>query len=70
MLGFDVRGAAVRYPVPLTALSAVVAIGVVGLGLSLVTLVALSRVIAVVAATAAFWFTRSPRPASPGWRPG
>ncbi|MEU4449112.1 MHYT domain-containing protein [Actinosynnema sp. NPDC050801] len=99
MLGFDVPGTAVKYSVPLTALSAVVAIGVVGLGLSLVTLVrftkmrllvagalaglgvagmhylgmsalrfrgeisydgalvALSCLIAVVAATAAFWFT-------------
>ncbi|MFJ6677108.1 MHYT domain-containing protein [Actinosynnema sp. NPDC091369] len=99
MLGFDVPGAAVKYSAPLTALSAVVAIGVVGVGLSLVTLVrftrmrlllagllaglgvagmhylgmsairfrgelgydpalvALSCVIAVVAATAAFWFT-------------
>ena len=99
MLGFDVPGAAVKYSVPLTALSAVVAIGVVGVGLSLVTLVrftrtrlllagllaglgvagmhylgmsairfrgeisydptlvALSCLIAVVAATAAFWFT-------------
>ncbi|MFD1151440.1 MHYT domain-containing protein [Saccharothrix hoggarensis] len=99
MLGFDVPGAAIKYSAPLTALSAVVAIGVVGLGLSLVTLVRFTRtrllvagalaglgvagmhylgmsairfkgelsydttlvvlscVIAVVAATAAFWFT-------------
>ncbi|MEV8439927.1 MHYT domain-containing protein [Actinosynnema sp. NPDC051121] len=99
MLGFDVPGAAIKYSVPLTALSAVVAIVVVGIGLSLVTLirftkvrlllagvlaglgvagmhylgmsairfrggisyepalVALSFLIAVVAATAAFWFT-------------
>lgn len=99
MLGFDVPDATVRYSAPLTALSAVVAIGVVGLGLSLVTLLRFTRVrlllagllaglgvagmhylgmsairfqgaisydpalvvascaIAVVAATAAFWFT-------------
>ncbi|MFI9008328.1 MHYT domain-containing protein [Actinosynnema sp. NPDC053489] len=99
MLGFDVPDASVKYSVPPTALSAVVAIGVVGAGLSVVTLlrftrmrlliagalaglgvagmhylgmsalrfrgevsydpalVALSCVIAVVAATAAFWFT-------------
>ncbi|MER5264771.1 MHYT domain-containing protein [Actinosynnema sp. NPDC002837] len=106
MLGFDVPGAAIKYSVPLTALSAVVAIGVVGAGLSLVTLVrftrmrllvagalaglgvagmhylgmsairfrgeisydrplvALSFLIAVVAATAAFWFTLVVRTAS------
>jgi NO-binding membrane sensor protein with MHYT domain len=99
MLGFDVPGVVVKYSVPLTALSAAVAIAVVGAGLSLVTLVrftrmrlliagllaglgvagmhylgmsairfrggisyapalvALSVLIAVVAATAAFWFT-------------
>lgn len=99
MLGFEVPGTPVKYSAPVTALSAVVAIGVVGVGLSLVTLirftrmrllvagalaglgvagmhylgmsairfkgeisydttmVVLSCVIAVVAATAAFWFT-------------
>ncbi|WP_306746460.1 MHYT domain-containing protein [Saccharothrix yanglingensis] len=99
MLGFDVPGATVKYSAPLTALSAVVAVAVVGLGLSLVTLVRFTRMrlllagalaglgvagmhylgmsairfkgeigydpalvaascaIAVVAATAAFWFT-------------
>lgn len=99
MLGFDVPDATIKYSVPVTALSAVVAIVVVGIGLSLVTLirftrmrlllagalaglgvagmhylgmsairfkgevsydpalVALSFLIAVVAATAAFWFT-------------
>lgn len=99
MYGFAVDGSPVRYSVGLTVLSAVVSIGVVGLGLSLVTLrrstgprllcagaltgigvafmhylgmaavrfqgdivydpllVALSLVVAVVAATAALWFT-------------
>jgi NO-binding membrane sensor protein with MHYT domain len=99
MLGFEITGATIKYSAPVTALSAVVAIVVVGIGLSLVTLirftkmrlliagalaglgvagmhymgmsairfrgeisydrtmVVLSCVIAVVAATAAFWFT-------------
>lgn len=99
MLGFDVPGTTIKYSAPLTALSALVAVVVVGIGLSLVTLVrfstarlvvagvlaglgvagmhylgmsairfkggifydealvALSVVIAIVAATAAFWFT-------------
>ncbi|GGP86691.1 MHYT domain-containing protein [Saccharothrix coeruleofusca] len=99
MLGFAVPGATIKFDVLVTALSAVVAIGVVGLGLSLVTLlrfsglrlvaagvlagvgvagmhylgmsaislkgeisydpalVGASVAIAVVAATAAFWFT-------------
>ncbi|GAA1290289.1 MHYT domain-containing protein [Saccharothrix xinjiangensis] len=99
MLGFEIPDATIKYSAPLTALSAVVAIGVVGAGLSLVTLarftkprlllaggltglgvagmhylgmsairfkgeisydpalVAASGAIAVVAATAAFWFT-------------
>ncbi|MEU6154311.1 MHYT domain-containing protein [Actinosynnema sp. NPDC047251] len=99
MLGFDIPGATIKYSAPLTALSAVVAVVVVGVGLSLVTLVkftkmrliiagvlagvgvagmhylgmsairfkgeinyepslvALSVVIAIAAATAAFWFT-------------
>jgi len=99
MLGFDVASGVVKYSAPLTALSALVAVGVVGIGLSMVTLVrvtmvrlvgagvlsglgvagmhymgmsairfqgelsyntplvVLSCVIAVVAATAAFWFT-------------
>ncbi|PSL53526.1 NO-binding membrane sensor protein with MHYT domain [Saccharothrix carnea] len=53
MLGFDIPGAAVKYSVPLTALSAVVAIGVVGLGLSLVTLVRFTRMRLLVAGTLA-----------------
>jgi NO-binding membrane sensor protein with MHYT domain len=99
MYGFAVNGSPVRYSVWLTVVSAAVSVGVVGLGLSLVTLrrvstprllcagaltgigvafmhylgmaavrfqgdigydpllVALSLVIAVVAATAALWFT-------------
>ncbi|MFC6088841.1 MHYT domain-containing protein [Saccharothrix lopnurensis] len=99
MLGFEIPGTAVKYSAPLTALSAVVAVVVVGGGLSLVTLFRFTRmrlllagvlaglgvagmhylgmsairfkgeiayepslvvascVIAVVAATAAFWFT-------------
>ncbi|QFZ24683.1 signal protein [Saccharothrix syringae] len=103
MLGFDVPGANVRYSAPLTALSAVVAIVVVGLGLSLVALfrftrprlllagvltglgvagmhylgmsavrfrgtishdpalVAASCLVAIVAATAALWFTLAVR---------
>jgi NO-binding membrane sensor protein with MHYT domain len=98
MLGFSVHGASIRYDVPLTLASAIVAIVVVWIGLSLVvrwrreifalpiggaitglgvagmhymgmfamksnavmhyntTTVALSVLIAVVAATAAFWF--------------
>ena len=42
-----------KYSVPLTALSAVVAIGVVGLGLSLVTLVRFTRTRLLVAGTSA-----------------
>ncbi len=99
MLGFDVTAGTVKYSAPLTALSALIAVGVVGAGLSIVTLlrvtpvrlvgagllsglgvagmhymgmsairfqgelsydmalVGLSVLIAVVAATAAFWFT-------------
>jgi NO-binding membrane sensor protein with MHYT domain len=99
MLGFDVTSGVVKYSAPLTALSALIAVGAVGVGLSMVTLVrvtgvrlvgagvlsglgvagmhymgmsairfqgelsydtalvALSCAIAVVAATAAFWFT-------------
>jgi NO-binding membrane sensor protein with MHYT domain len=99
MLGFDVTSGVVKYSAPLTALSALIAVGAVGLGLSMVTLlrvtmarlvgagvlsglgvagmhymgmsairfqgeltyntllVVVSCVIAVVAATAAFWFT-------------
>jgi NO-binding membrane sensor protein with MHYT domain len=99
MLGFDVTTGVVKYSAPLTALSALIAVGAVGVGLSMVTLwrvtgtrlvgagvlsglgvagmhymgmsairfqgelsydqvlVALSCLIAVVAATAAFWFT-------------
>ncbi|MFE7800115.1 MHYT domain-containing protein [Nocardia sp. NPDC057440] len=99
MLGFSIRGTEIRYDVPLTLLSAVTAMAVVGIGLVIVirpqptvlglltggsftgigvgamhytgmyamksdaniaydsTLVALSMVIAVVAATVALWFT-------------
>ncbi|MGW1737581.1 MHYT domain-containing protein [Nocardia sp. NPDC001965] len=99
MLGFSIDGAQIRFDVPLTLLSAAIAIGVVGIGLSLVTApgsgvpalltggaitglgigamhftgmyamrtdahieydparVALSLVIATVAATATLWFS-------------
>ncbi|MFI6866698.1 MHYT domain-containing protein [Nocardia sp. NPDC050406] len=99
MLGFSIRGASIRYNVPITLLSAVIAMTVVWLGLSIVArgrwggwelpaggsvtglgvgamhysgmyamksdaiveydpgIVALSMLIAVVAATAALWFT-------------
>ncbi|PRY40378.1 MHYT domain-containing protein [Umezawaea tangerina] len=99
MLGFDVSSGVVKYSAPLTALSALIAVVMVGIGLSMVTLarftkvrlvsagvvsglgvagmhymgmsairfqgeisydpllVAVSCLIAVVAATAAFWFT-------------
>ncbi|MGM1065002.1 MHYT domain-containing protein [Saccharothrix sp. Mg75] len=53
MLGFDVPGAVVKYSAPLTALSAVVAVGVVGLGLSLVTLVRFTRMRLLLAGTLA-----------------
>ncbi|MBW4716439.1 signal protein [Saccharothrix sp. SC076] len=99
MLGFDIPGAAIKFSTGLTALSALVAVVVVGIGLALVawsgftrtrlviagvlagtgvagmhylgmsairfkghlnydpSLVTLSVVIAIAAATAAFWFT-------------
>jgi NO-binding membrane sensor protein with MHYT domain len=99
MLGFDVDAGTMKYSAPLTALSALIAVGAVGLGLSMVTLVrftgprlvaagalsglgvggmhymgmsairfqgelsynqllvVVSLVIAIVASTAAFWFT-------------
>ena len=99
MLGFDITTGVVKYSAPLTALSALVSVSVVGIGLSMVTLlpftktrlvsagvlaglgvaamhylgmaaivfqgvlsynvllVGLSTLIAVVAATVAFWFT-------------
>ncbi|MEU4744232.1 MHYT domain-containing protein [Actinosynnema sp. NPDC023658] len=53
MLGFDVPGVPIKYSVPLTALSAVVAIAVVGLGLSLVTLIRFTAVRLLVAGTLA-----------------
>ncbi|HEX6341036.1 MHYT domain-containing protein [Umezawaea sp.] len=37
MLGFDVTSGSVKYSAPLTALSALIAVGVVGVGLSIVT---------------------------------
>jgi NO-binding membrane sensor protein with MHYT domain len=49
MLGFDIPGAAVRYSTPVTALSAVVAVAVVGFGLSLVTLVRFTKMRLLVA---------------------
>lgn len=49
MLGFDIPGAAVKYSTSLTALSAVVAIAVVGSGLSLVTLIRFTRMRLLVA---------------------
>ncbi|GAA3881823.1 MHYT domain-containing protein [Saccharothrix violaceirubra] len=108
MLGFDIPGSVIKYDAGLTALSAVVAVVVVGIGLSLVTLVRFSKtrlviagvlagsgvagmhymgmgairfkgaimydellvvlsvVIAIVAATAAFWFTLVVRTAAAG----
>ncbi|MFQ6330545.1 MHYT domain-containing protein [Nocardia sp. CWNU-33] len=99
MLGFSINGASIRYNVPITLLSAIIAMAVVWIGLSIVNrrpkrasallgggtvtglgvgtmhysgmyamnsdaiidydmrIVALSIVIAVVAATAALWFT-------------
>ncbi|WNV88883.1 MHYT domain-containing protein [Umezawaea sp. Da 62-37] len=99
MLGFDVSSGVVKYSAPLTALSALIAVVMVGIGLSMVTLVRFTKVrlvsagvvsglgvagmhymgmsairfqgelsydpllvgasfaIAIVAATAAFWFT-------------
>ncbi|MFC9999552.1 MHYT domain-containing protein [Nocardia sp. NPDC127526] len=99
MLGFSIRGANIRYNIPITLLSALIAIGVVWIGLSIVAsarwrgweliaggavtglgvgamhysgmyamktdvvvhydagIVAVSLLIAVVAATAALWFT-------------
>ncbi|WP_246038210.1 MHYT domain-containing protein [Saccharothrix texasensis] len=53
MLGFDVPDASIKYSVPLTALSAVVAIVVVGAGLSLVTLVRFTKMRLLVAGTLA-----------------
>lgn len=53
MLGFDVPGATIKYSAPLTALSALVAVGVVGAGLSLVTLVRFTRMRLLVAGTLA-----------------
>ena len=53
MLGFDVPGAVIKYSVPLTALSAAVAIGVVGAGLSLVALVRFTKARLLVAGTLA-----------------
>ncbi|WP_238412212.1 MHYT domain-containing protein [Saccharothrix deserti] len=53
MLGFDVPGVTIRYSVPLTALSAVVAIAMVGVGLSLVTLIRFTRVRLLVAGAVA-----------------
>ncbi|WP_367138623.1 MHYT domain-containing protein [Saccharothrix sp. HUAS TT1] len=53
MLGFDIPGVPVKYSAPLTALSAVVAIGVVGFGLSLVTLLPFTKLRLVVAGTLA-----------------
>lgn len=49
MLGFEIPDATIKYSAPLTALSAVVAIGVVGAGLSLVTLVRFTRMRLVLA---------------------
>ncbi|WP_433264560.1 MHYT domain-containing protein [Actinosynnema sp. CS-041913] len=49
MLGFDVPGTTIKYSAPLTALSALVAVLVVGVGLSLVTLVRFTRMRLVLA---------------------
>lgn len=49
MLGFDIPGATVKFSAPLTALSALVAVVVVGIGLSLVTLVRFTRMRLIIA---------------------
>ncbi len=62
MIGFSVPGSPVRYDVPITVASFLIAVVVVGVGLFIVgfddrTLVLMSYAIAIVAATVALWFT-------------
>ncbi len=53
MLGFDLPGTNIKYSAPITALSALVAVVVVGVGLSLVTLVRFTKTRLVIAGTLA-----------------